>query len=403
MVFIDYDKLIRDKKNDIIESYVVQYGEEFREIIEQAFNNIRFCFFETPKRIRDYVNEKSSIDGKKLTMEFLSEMGFDTSTIYDSYMGIDSHDPYLSRLLYAFFPTFNYMTLHDIDSGIFAYLNGTEIKRTIFNQRIGWVNLSDEEIKKILHILEKYKNKLLEMYNPLISYADELDKKIEDLIQQYEREEKKSKEDKVMLNHEIFKLCVISNFDLDEFEVGESKCDDLYFRNLDVTVVKAAARYVKNKGGEYVPIVYISPLDKDYEFLDTLVDHEIRHAIEYSIKNNIVKCGIQLRDLNTDVLKYEYLNEVMTQRLSIESTLDRQRKGIYIFPDQKDYELGHVDYDEYLDVIPKHFADNDGYNCFVKSRLMPNLDVLYKYYSEEELEKIDAEIMPEVQAIKKGK
>ena len=40
MGFIDYDILIRDKKKAIIDSYVKQYGEEFREIIENTFNNI---------------------------------------------------------------------------------------------------------------------------------------------------------------------------------------------------------------------------------------------------------------------------------------------------------------------------------------------------------------------------
>ena len=62
-----------------------------------------------------------------------------------------------------------------------------------------------------------------------------------------------------------------------------------------------------------------------------------------------------------------------------------------------------IDYDEYLDVIPKYFTDDDGYSSFVKSRLMENLDDLYKHYSEEELDKINAEIMPEIQAIQKAK
>lgn len=91
----------------------------------------------------------------------------------------------------------------------------------------------------------------------------------------------------------------------------------------------------------------------------------------------------------------------MTQKLSIESTRERQERGIYIFPDQKKYDGVHVDYDQYLDVITKHFSCSDTYDYFVQSRLMKNLDRLYTYYSDEELMKINSEIMPEIQEIRK--
>lgn len=290
MKFIDYDRLVSDKKNVIINSYVSQYGECFRELIESNFNNIRFCFFETPKRIRDYVNEKSFKDGKLITIEFLKELGFDISTIYDDFnSSIDSSNEILSKILHAFFPTFHYMTLMDINHGIFAYFNGSEIEKALFKQKLTGINLSDEGIRKILSILEKYKSKYLNIYTPLLTYADELDQKIENLIEQYKTNGKTTKQDKVMLRYEIAKLCVINNFDLDEFEIGIGDYKDLYFRNLNLTLVAASAKYVKNKSGQYVPIVYISPLDKDYEFLDTIFDHETRHAIEFSINGNIKK------------------------------------------------------------------------------------------------------------------
>lgn len=402
MEFLDYDKLISDRKNDIIDSHTSQAGEVFRKLLENNFDNIRFCFFETPKRIRDYIKQKSLEDGKKLTIEFLEELGFDISTLYESYGYIlNSSNEILNKMLHAFFPSNQYMTLFDINRGIFAYFNGDENQRFIFKHSLAGINLSDEEIRKILSILEKYKQKYLDIYNPLIEYANELDRKIETLIDEYKRNEKNSGQDKKKLRYEIAKLCIINNFDLDEFEIGTGDYECLYHRNLDVTLVKALSTFVKNKKRQYVPIVYISPLDKDYEFLDTVFDHETRHALEYNINGNILKCGIQLEKLDTGEKKYHYLNEVMTQKLSIESTLERQKRGIYIFPDQKKYDGVHCDYDEYLDVITKYFPYTNTNNFFVQCRLMGNLDNLYKYYSDEELDKINSEIMPEIQDLKR--
>lgn len=404
MEFLNYDKLINDKKKDIIDSYVKQYGEDFRTLIESKFNDIRFCFFETPKRIRDYIDEKSFEDGKQITLEFLEELGFDTSTIYDDFnLSIKSTDSRLNGILNAFFPTFHYMTLTDMNRGIFAYFNGSEITKSNFKFSIAGLNLSEEKIKHILYILEKYKQKYLNLYTPLIAYAEELDKKIENLIEQYKERGKNSEQDKIMLRYEIAKLCIINNFDLDEFEIGVGNYKILYPRKLDLTIVTALATYEKNKNGQYVPIVYISPLDQDYEFLDVSFDHETRHALEYSIIGNIEKCGLKLKNLDTGEKRYHYINEIMTQKLSIENTLDRQKRGIYIFPHQRKYVLGHCDYDEYLDVITKHFPYSSTDNFFVQCRLMENLDSLYDYYSEEELNRIDSEILPEIQEITRSK
>lgn len=402
MEFINYEKLISDKKNVIIDSYVRQYGESFRELIENNFDNIRFCFFETPKRIRDYIAEKSFIDGKQITLEFLEELDFDTSSIYDDFnLSISSSNKTLDKILSAFFPTFHYMTIMDMDNGIFAYFNGSEIKRSIFKNSLDYINLKDEQINKILSILEKYKRKYLNIYTPLITYATELDKKIENLIDQYKKNGKKTEQDLKMLRYEIAKLCIINDFDLDEFEIGTGGYECLYFRDLDITIVAALSKLVKNKKGQYVPIVYISPLDKNFEYLDTLFDHETRHAIEYNISGNIKKCGIQMENLDTGEMKYHNLNEVMTQKLSIESTRERQKKGIYIFPNQKDYNGVHCDYDESVAKISKHFPYAESYNFLVKSRLMDNLDGLYEYYSDEELKQIDSEIMPKIQHTRK--
>lgn len=113
MEFINYEKLISDKKNDIIDSYVRQYGESFRELIENNFDNIRFCFFETPKRIRDYISEKSFIDGKQITLEFLEELDFDPSSIYDDFnLSISSSNKTLDKILSAFFSNVSLYDYH---------------------------------------------------------------------------------------------------------------------------------------------------------------------------------------------------------------------------------------------------------------------------------------------------
>ena len=38
----DYDKIISDNKETLIDSYVKQYGEKYRKQIETKFNEIKF-------------------------------------------------------------------------------------------------------------------------------------------------------------------------------------------------------------------------------------------------------------------------------------------------------------------------------------------------------------------------
>ena len=59
MQFINYEKIIRDSYPEIIESFVHQYGEQYREYITEELENVRYLFYVIPDRIVDYVKSKS--------------------------------------------------------------------------------------------------------------------------------------------------------------------------------------------------------------------------------------------------------------------------------------------------------------------------------------------------------
>lgn len=399
MNFINYDKLINNRKKELIDSYVLQYGEENRTLIEQRFESIRFCFFETPIRIRKYVDQKSLEEGKKFTLQSLQAIGMDVSTIRENEIlhNFESTNPELDAILKAFFPTCGYMTLYNINDGIFGYFNATDIKKELFQQRLRNVILTDEEIRRILEVLDKYKAQFLVMFSELLEYANDLDSKIATLIEEHKKQGKESEEDIKKLYYDIAKMCIINNFNIDEFDIGIIDFRNIYHKKF--ILVKGLSEFLKNKNGTYVPVVYISPLDEDCEYLDVLFDHEVRHAIEYSIDGNNLKAGLSYRSINGGKTKYHRLNEVMTQMLSINSTLWRQNRGITIFPAQKTYSGMHNDYDEYVGAITSFFNNN---RFLIQCRLLPSLNLLFSYCSQDELNKIDSELLlPDIQSIQK--
>ena len=114
-----------------------------------------------------------------------------------------------------------------------------------------------------------------------------------------------------------------------------------------------------------IPIICISPLNGDYSLFDIALDHELRHAIEMSIKKKknsyLIKMGTDISevDFNFDSLKSDFTNynERVTQKLSIEACRERWMKGQFIFSDP--YSLintfaSPLDNDALYDELPKH-------------------------------------------------
>ena len=81
MEFLDYEKIIRDNYPIMIESYVKQYGEEYREHITSVLNRAKYCIFESPLTISEYVKRKINEDFMKAILDSYVCLGIDISNI----------------------------------------------------------------------------------------------------------------------------------------------------------------------------------------------------------------------------------------------------------------------------------------------------------------------------------
>ena len=57
MQFIDFYKKVKDNRQEFIDYYVKQFGEDTRQMFEDRFDKIKFVFFVTPDSIANYVSD----------------------------------------------------------------------------------------------------------------------------------------------------------------------------------------------------------------------------------------------------------------------------------------------------------------------------------------------------------
>lgn len=196
-----------------------------------------------------------------------------------------------------------------------------------------------------------------------------------------------------LYRYEVCKLCIINDYDLHENDVCietifDSDGDSCTFdtNNFDCDNV--------------VPIVCLSPLSEDYNLFDIVLDHELRHAIEMSIKNNgnsyIVKIGSDISEVNLDFdcIKSGYTdyNERVTQKLSVEACHKRWMKSQFIFSDPyafiTDYCSTCYDDDlDNLDIIFEPFRKE-----LIRAQISDNYYDLYSIIPKSILRKINFNI-----------
>ena len=133
MIFPDYNKLVHDKKQSIIDYYVNEYGEEYRSMFNDRFDKINFCFLATPKNIEDYIEVKLLSEYKKEFMNFFREIGLDISTIKESeiFFTFRMHKDY--QTAGAFFPyELSNLSLESLGNinGIWSFLDNDEVRES---------------------------------------------------------------------------------------------------------------------------------------------------------------------------------------------------------------------------------------------------------------------------------
>ena len=287
MEFLDYEKVIRDHYPMLIESYVRQYGENYRKRITEVLERAKYCIFVTPSNIKEYVDRKSNEDYMKAILDTYSELGIDISSFEIDEESLIFNDEKLGAFTEALFPNLSNIEMFK-KSGIFAFdpiYDSLGVDDPMIIERMKMLekvnkkdpNLSYEEYynsesyqesclgySTILSILKDKLDYYVEDYSELLAYADEIDASVLELGRNLEKEYIKgikkylSKHDKKLINSGDFSLT-----DLD--------CYDMFF---DLELVKDD--YCFSEG----PIDY---------FLDTYTESLMDSEVSRKEKDVIVK------------------------------------------------------------------------------------------------------------------
>ncbi len=371
----DYDQIINAHKQDLIDSYVLQYGEQYRDLITERINNIKFCFYISPETA--ITTQVMGVHYYNLyAIELLSKLGLKDITCENGHIRIDSPDTLeeakkLLSLLYSNRIT-NRMTSPSYNLiSIDLFSEFKQHKKEDFNE---------ETIK---YLEEKTNNSIDEIIK-LANYYSRKAKSIHALEDTFRYDRAISK---IIDSNNISEL-ILNDFNIDDYE-NRNRITKVLTNNF---LLGACGLELKKTGG-YDTVVYLSPYIRDYGSVDVFLDHEIRHAIEiFDPVNDRFKCGLEYRRLSDNGVPREkptIVNEIMTQKMSRESTSNRQNKGIFIFQDKKVVGVTPISgYDKLVSTFDL-LVSKDLYKELVDARLNPTIPK----YLKGEIKRIDKELL----------
>jgi len=224
MKFLDYEKIIRDNYPVLIESYVKQYGEEYREHITSTLEHLKFCFFVTPYNIVEYVKKKQIEDYLKAILDSFEELGLDISNINLTEDCLEVANEQAKKLINIYFPDLS------LEKGIFSFKSEYDLldwDNPIIIERLRVLeainkkskDISDKDyiksyeyqsncllMQKELEIFERNFDKWCQDYDEILNYAFELNESILQLGRNLEKEylieikEYLSKKDQDLIN-----------------------------------------------------------------------------------------------------------------------------------------------------------------------------------------------------------
>lgn len=191
--------------------------------------------------------------------------------------------------------------------------------------------------------------------------------------------------------------------------VLEGDISDLEYEDIEIMFEVTTSGYHKSEydGDGVRSIIFINPL-QTYQGaeMDHLIDHELRHVIEfnYFINGNTIeyKCGNAISQLTDEGLTDQYfteLNEAYTDKLSIESCEKRWHEGKYIFAPKvyleerfgNDYLLsGYLEWIPNLESIISDYED-----VITKTRMDYTNSRFYKLLPSEDWKRINELIVEE--------
>lgn len=374
MVFLDFEKVIRDNYPIMIESYVKQYGEEYRKHITSVLERAKYCIFETPLTISQYVKRKINEDFMKAILDSYVDLDIDISNIQIDEDGFIFNDEKVGRLTQIFFPIIDsYEKIRN--RGLFTFndcFDSLDINDPIFQERIHVLEelnlkkkempveeyIKTKEYKRYCDVfrgalgivLERMFYRCHDDYSEYIKYADELEDKINLLAKKYEREyllkirDYLSDNDKSLLDQGFIK-------ELEDYYLyfDDSVSEDCY------SYSEGVLEYFCDSYTDILIDKHVCKETKD-EILDMRIKHLKRKGYDVSSLNR--------DDLLCDWYEVDYLKDYLPD-LGVVSECLLKRD---LLEDEYDYELAKLCIINGYDLRPTDseigtIIDSDGHSC----------------------------------------
>ena len=145
MKFLDYEKIIRNNYPVLIDSYVRQYGEEYRKRIEEVLEKVKYCFYATPVTISEYILRRRNEDFFKAVIEFYNDNNIDISNIFIDEDEFVVNDDKVKRLTEIFFPWVLSSKKDNRVEGLY-----------LFDERLDGLDFDNEITKDRIVLLKKF-------------------------------------------------------------------------------------------------------------------------------------------------------------------------------------------------------------------------------------------------------
>lgn len=345
-MFENWYEKIRSNRENFIEYYVKQFGEENRDLITERFDSLKFCFYIDPEYINLWVSLQLQDGYEVATYNFIKEVGerfgidvSDVSLKFNGKLGyifIDSKDEQVEVILrklfrcsvgmvgisedYMFYDLYSFRSLEDFMNGEGSDYDDPEKelteRRLLFLKDMGdiiiegrpidyfktdecreFVNSSRyrellDKYSDLANIAFRYKKQEDSKYDALIDYMKKSQQAEEAIIKKYE--ELKSKEDNPAKLKKLENECrkeiaalriVCGNFDLSKYEDY-----DLAFSHILELINDSGdtqTSYLScDDSGNLERIIFFCPFKSVPGYEDVDLRHEIRHNITSGVSLN---------------------------------------------------------------------------------------------------------------------
>lgn len=392
MEFDNWYEKIRRNRDNFIDYYVKQFGEENRNLIMKRFDSLKFCFYINPNDIKYWCALQLNDDYVIATYQFLkscaSELNIDISSISldldktDGEIFLKINDEKIEKKINAlfgigtighsyedddfnFFNLYSFRELTDFIKGEGKnYVNPQQKlieRQLLFLSDIGEITIkgipSDyfkteecdqfinsvkfkkltNKYQKLAKIALKFKKEVDVKYQSLIDYMNKsllIEQKIfqkYDNLKQGENDLAKIKEYEQLCKKAIAKSRIVcGNFDFSN-SLNEEVLDCILDSvDTQFTITGNDENYLDS-------VILFCPFRSIPGYEDVDLRHEIRHAMTSSITKNknttIFKIGNKIEILAGEECIESYLsdyNEWVTQIEAKKETKDAFSKGIYI-------------------------------------------------------------------------